>query len=158
MIKLILTIATLCMAFFSGTASGQDTKEEADRHARKIIDACWAMSEKDRHSGVTSRMRKGALDSALCMENHIIALAEQYFFPDSPDLVEETKKDLKDLRSGYGHFYWNLFNSLDSCYTKEQGVRCGAENHIVHNSKYADLLEDVLRDCYHQLYRYGIIE
>ncbi len=65
-------------------AASDDMAEEGkyEAMAQKAIDDCWAISQADRDSGNTQRMRAGNLDTALCMEEHIVHLSEKYFSPD----------------------------------------------------------------------------
>ncbi len=100
-------------------------------------------------------MRSGTLDSALCMEGHIIELSEKYFFSESPDLVSETKKNLEEIRSRYGRLYWNLYNTHEGC-TMPTG--CGTQNHTVHNAEYARLLEKIVLNCYERIEEYELDE
>ncbi len=155
------TLIFLCLVAYyflpiASYASNDDHKSLAQQKAQQAINACWAISQEDRDSINTNRQRAGILDSALCMEKHIIELSEKYLFPESPSLVSETKKNLEEIRSGYGRLYWNLYNSLDGCYSEKHGWRCGTENHTVHNSAYARLLEKIIINCYEQIEEYQL--
>jgi len=127
--------------------------EEKNAAAQKAIDACWAVSQEYRDSGVTAKMREGHLNTALCMEDHIIYLSENYLYKDRPKLVDETKERLEMLRAGYGRIYWNLFNSHDECRTI---LGCGTLYHIFHNNYYAVMLESIIKDHYLQIEKYEL--
>ncbi len=87
------------------------------------------------------------------MEEHIIKLSEKYLFPKSPDLVTETKNNLKEIRSGYGRLYWNFYNAHDEC---NMPTGCGTAFHSAHNSAYAKLLEQIILDIYKQIEKYKL--
>ncbi|MGH1402712.1 MAG: hypothetical protein ACRBDL_00560 [Alphaproteobacteria bacterium] len=139
----------------SAFALDEDDEKPAEQKAQHVIDACWAISLEAR-SGSTSSARAGILDSALCMEKHIIMLAETKLFANDPKATERTKQNIEKLRFSYGRLYWDLFNGLDACMHPVYGIRCGTENHTMHNSQYARLLEDVLHDVYKQMARYDV--
>lgn len=154
--KKILFIAALFF-FISTPISGYADwpSEQVKEKAQKAIDTCWAISLEDRDSGVTTRMRSGALDSALCMEKHIVELSQKYLFKNNPDKVQRVKEDLEKFRSGYGHLQWMLYNEIDSCF---EGINagCGTMYHSVHNSAYAKSLEDVILRFYGQIEAYDL--
>lgn len=114
--------------------------------AQKIIDKCWAMSEEEISSGVTSRMRQGTLDSAQCLKDHIILLAEKYLYPQSPELIDQTKQDLTQAAAAYSGLYWNLYNQMDSCRPS-----CGTMHYVRSDAAYAYLLQNILSDIYRQM-------
>ena len=156
--RLILSfiLALLLFVPHSAFASDENHKKLAKQKAQQAIDACWTISLEDRSSINTNRQRAGALNTALCMEEHIIMLAGTKLFANDPEAIERTKQNMEKLRFSYGRFYWDLFNGLDACMHPVHGIMCGTENHAVHNIKYARLLEDILHDVYKQMARYEI--
>lgn len=127
-------------------SSVKAAQARAQARAQKVIDACRAISQEDRGSGVTSRMREGTLNTALCMEEHIIMLAKTELFKESPEISEKIEQGLEDLRFAYGRFYWDLYNNTDACMPL-----CGTFHHVRHSGKYALLLEGILFDCYQEI-------
>lgn len=150
---LYFILVFLYIASSDVSASDDAYKRAAQQKAQQAINSCWAISEKKRASVNTNKQRSGILDSALCMEDHIIELSEKYIFPESLDLVLETKKDLEKIRAGYGRFYWNLYNTHNAC---DQPTGCGSAFHTMHNSFYAKLLEGMILNCYEQIEEYGL--
>jgi hypothetical protein len=140
---------------FSANAETEIIQNTAKQKAQKAIESCWEISEKDR-AGSTASVREGTLNSALCMEEHIVELSKKYFFPHSPHLVLEVKEDLEKTRAGYGRLYWNLYNSLDHCFEGSLGLGCGTLYHTFHNAEYAKLLEGVIFDFYAQIENYEL--
>lgn len=144
-----LCFITPAHATSSITAEWEGIRARAGARAQKVIDACWAISQEDRDSGVTSRMREGGLKSALCLQEHIIMLAKTELFTESPEISEQIEQKFHNLHAAYASFYWDLYNSIDPC-----SAWCGTENHVVHNGEYAHLLEKIVRDVYQQMERY----
>lgn len=149
----------IIILFFSpDNAFALDKKYEnlAKQKAQQVIDSCWAISLEDRSSINTNRHRAGALDTALCMEEHIIMLAETKLFASDPEAIERTKQNMEKLRFSYGRFYWDLFNEIDICFEGPVGTGCGTAFFSSHNFHYAYLLENILHDIYEQIARYEI--
>lgn len=150
--KKILFIVTLFFLISSTPLSyaNDDWQERAKEKAQKAIDACWAISLEDRSSPVTAKMRAGNLNTALCMEKHIVELSETYLFIDDAEKIQRVKDDLEQFRSGYGHFMWMLYNESDLC---PRGW-CGTYYHVIHNTAYAKQLETVVFDVYRHIEGY----
>ena len=126
-------------------------RKKAQAHAQEIIDACWAISEDDRASGNTPRMRYGALDSALCMENLILKLVSKYLHKNNPEILKDFQDNLQKLRMGYGRIIWDLYNDHDGC-----DFSCGTMYHVFHNGYYAHLMEEILKTTVNQIIEYGL--
>ncbi len=141
-ILFILTVL-LCATSSSLSYASDEGRELAKEKAQKAIDACWAISQEDRDSGVTGRMRSGALDSALCMEEHTLMLSETVLFKNNKQAQAEVKESLEKITDGTGRLYWLLHNSHDGC-----GGACGSMYQILHNSQVAKEMEEVVRDFY----------
>lgn len=138
----------LLACLISLPARGEDHSAQAEKAAQKIINACWTLSEEDRDSGVTARMREGTLNTALCMKKHILALSKQVLFKDDPLIQKDVAEDLDKIHHGVGGLYWNLHNSHDSCSQNP----CGTMYHVLHNGALAHTMEDILRDFYQKIY------
>ena len=145
MLRFLVTFMAL-FSVLSMAHAEDDYKLLAKQEAQRAIDACWEPSKEDVDSGVTVRMRQGTQDAADCMEKHIIYLAETYLYPKSPNLVEETKQDLENIRMKYFGLYWNLYNSMDVCRPS-----CGTMHYVRSDSKAAHLLENIIHDIYVQM-------
>lgn len=157
--RYIFWVVTLILIFCfiqDTQARPNDWKEIAKEKAQVVIDACWAISEEDRN-GSNASIRQGHLKTALCMEEHIVNISQQYLFKDDPEQVKRVKDDLERFRSGYGHFYWMLYNEVDPCFNNKQSD-CGTVFHSFHNYYYAESLERVVINVYEQLIFYGILE
>ena len=146
-----LFLFTLCIFCNFAQAAQQDINPAQPTAAQQIIDACWALSEDNRASGNTPRMRTGALDSALCMEDAILSLVSRYLNKNDPDILSQYREDLDKIRAGYGHMMWNLYNDHDGCH-----AGCGTLFHVFHNDFYAHLLEDILKKTVKQIQDYDL--
>lgn len=145
-ICLLLLFSTITVAH----AQSDEVKALAKQKAQKAIDACWAISLADRSSINTNRQRYGTLDSALCMEKHINMLAEEFIFPNSPDLVQQMKDNIEKLRFSYSRIYWDLYNAADGCFA-DRMTGCGTMFHGTHNWYYAKLLEEIILTSYERI-------
>ena len=153
----ITLLSLLCFLVTEPSHARSDNWQEiAKEKAQKAIDACWAISEEDRNTGSTILHRKGHLDTALCMEEHIVEISEKYFFKNDPEKVQRVRDDLEKFRFGYGHFHWMLYNEIDQCFENER-PGCGTMYHVFHNNKYARALEPVVHNVYRQLKHYSVI-
>lgn len=146
---MFLTFPAICAA---QKPERQSPERPADIEvAQNIIDACWSISEDNRASGNTPRMRTGALDSARCMEDAILSLVSRYLNKNDPDALEQYREDMDKLRAGYGHMMWNLYNYHDGC-----NGGCGTMYYTFHNLAYAHLLEDILKKAVKQIQDYDL--
>lgn len=156
----VLSISVvLCGCALSDTGSPLRTARDGEsrRAAQTVIDACHARYKEDQESGVTERMRDAAFKTALCLEEHLMDLAEHALYADDPKLVQETRQNLTAIRKNFGGYYWNLYNSHDGCF-KDSPMGCGTFFHPLHNERYTLLLEDMTRDAYWQMYLYDLQE
>lgn len=69
--------------------------DAAKKHAKKIVDACWAISEEDRASGTTSRMLDGSYNTIDCLEKKIKAISKIYL--NSEKAVQEFDQSLSSI-------------------------------------------------------------
>ncbi|MBF0251399.1 MAG: hypothetical protein HQL35_12315 [Alphaproteobacteria bacterium] len=144
----VFVIATL----WSALAYAQDAaapKALAIPNAEELIQHCWDISEEKRASGVTSVMREGHLDTALCLENEIIAHGSALLT--TPPSKEDLQKLLETLRFTYGGLYWDMFNGNRGC-----NPSCGTLNHTRHNWELAKLYEKILGDIIELRKKYGV--
>ncbi len=152
MIKLFLSIFLICSLFSSvAQASDQNTFDKAEQEAQKVIDACWAISQEDRNSIDNSRARKGILNSALCMRDHIIYLSETVLFKGDSETQQEVEDSLQKIKVGTGQLYWHLNNNHKRC-TKSF---CGTMYYSSHNSTTARAMENILKDFYRKIAEYN---
>ncbi|MAS86543.1 MAG: hypothetical protein CMH30_00990 [Micavibrio sp.] len=133
----------LFFLFFSYDVHAQTQPKD---YADKAIQICWNISQEKRNSGVTQQMREGNLDTALCMENHLLHLADTILFIKNPKLNTQTKTNLVKMREGIGAYYWDIYNNHDGC---ENG--CGTIMYSLHNNAYAKFLETLINDTYQQI-------
>lgn len=143
-----LNLSLFCL-FLTACANTPAIKSKTDASppyemaAQRVIDKCWTISEKDRNSGVTSRIRNGTQESSKCMEQHILEIARTTLYPKSPELVEATQKDLKNISTYYSGLYWNLYNRMSVC-----SPYCGTMHHARSDGSYVSLLSDIIKDIY----------
>lgn len=112
--------------------------------AQKIISECWSISEKDRDSGVTSRMRSGSINTSICLKDQILLISIR-LFENKYYLRQEMISDLEILSRITGRFYWGLYNQLNSCIPF-----CGTIYHTFHAVMIARMFEGILRDVVDQ--------
>lgn len=127
----------------------QDKQEPYKAAAQRVIDKCWAISQDDRDSGVTERMRYGTWDTARCLRDHILFLSETILFEGNQDKQTEVKTNLENIINGYGKLYWALGNENNACKTS-----CGTIEHITHNYVISHALGEILHDFYRKIDRY----
>lgn len=137
----------------SSAAPEHDFHARAQSDAQTIIDACWAISQDDRDSGVTSRMREGGLNTALCMEHAFLDLISKHMNKDDAEAQKRYADNIETLRMSYGRIIWDLYNDHDGC-----DPMCGTMFHVFHNGVYAHLLEDLLLQTSQQIVDYELAE
>lgn len=119
---------------------GDEPGSERER-VESAIQACWALSERERALGSTAAMRHGAAVSIACLEralqNELRALltASSYAELDLP-------KRLESLSDSYQSIYWQLYNGS----RPDESWR-GTMYQVFHLSAYARLLESMIRDA-----------
>jgi hypothetical protein len=155
-ITLLCALCVACLLVSAFPAWGQGNHGDraqkqawAEARAQEVIDACWALSLEDRSSGVTARMRRGALESSQCMRKHILFLSENVLFSKSPDTQRRVKESLEQVHSGIGGFYWEIYNNHDAC-----DLHCGTMYMIFHNNEVAKTMERILKDSYMHINQY----
>ncbi len=74
--------------------------------AQTIINACWVISDELRSSPNMEDIRRGNLNTALCLEEEIIKHMDILV----SDPLEEIKQRMKKLRFAYGGLYWSMYN------------------------------------------------
>lgn len=140
-LALSFALFVVCLA----VSPAYSANEAPDLDAQKLIDACWAISQQDRDSGVTSRMRQGALNSVLCLEDVIADQAEAFKFP-----LDDVRANLEKIRFGVGRLYWDIYNGHPGCKPS-----CGTFFHVVHLPPIGDVLEEIIRTMISQRQQYG---
>ena len=139
--KLQFLLALSFLMFFRPSIALADGSDYPFVESQPLIDACWAISEKERSSGVTAQHREGALNSVLCLENAILDQLE-VLFPNGKYLSrEEAAEKLEQLRFAAGSLYWSIYNEHQGC-----DPSCGTAWHSAHLSSYARILEKIVRD------------
>ena len=136
------------LSFGKPVSAGGEPWQKLD--AQPIIDRCWQLSEEDRDSGVTSRMRNSTFNTIDCLKSAISentsAIIANYLYS-----KEEIDKDLSAIIKGNGRFYWNLNNSHKGCRSS-----CGTMYHTFHAAEIAGRLEKILRDVIEKRNEYGV--
>lgn len=110
--------------------------------ADAIINNCWQISEEERDSGITNRIRNGTINSATCIRKQIVNNASTLFH-DSTYSKEDIDQHMELLNEGIGKFYWNLNNENIDC---NGPSGCGTIYHVFHANKIARVYEKILRD------------
>lgn len=123
----------------------------AKKQANKVIDECWAVSQDDRDSGVTLRMREGTLVTANCLRDHIVSLSKDVLFKNNAEQQANIETSLNELMQHAGRIYWDLNNDHDVC--KESS--CGTMYTVIHNMSVARMLEKIVTDFYQQIAEYN---
>ena len=149
-LKLLCVLSGLWTAVSMPTAmAGGPPFEPID--AETLIQPCWAISEEKRASGVTALMRKGTLETVLCLERVILDQVE-ILFPDGKYLSRaQAQEKLKRLRFAYGSLYWFIYNEHQGC-----DPSCGTMKYVFHLAENAALLEKMIRDMMEQRNQYEI--
>lgn len=155
--KTIIYFVTAIVFFSSSSISAEDMnhKRLAEQKAQQAIDACRELSEEDRNSGVTSRMRLGAQESSKCVKDHILELSRNVLFKDDPDTQREVEESLQKINDGVGRLYWLLHNEHQAC---RGGFGCGTMYTSFHNSAKAEYMETILQDFYQKIAEYDLSE
>lgn len=142
--RVFVVIVALFLNACAHQPSPYDTlRARSDADAQKIIDACWAISQKFRdHTGMDSQSH-GALITAECMENHFIELFllidKSRFSKDDEDLEQQ----FRSLKAIYLEIYNDIYNSA------------GVNNlsAVISLGTYAHLTADILSDLIYEIYR-----
>ncbi len=137
---------------YAGDRAADNWQTKADKAAQKVIDQCWAISQADRDSGVTSRMRHGSLQTALCIEKHILFLSSTVLYKGDKEAQNRVKSSLEEIHKGVGKLYWDLHNSHAACQPS-----CGSMYTILHNGETAHVMEKILRDFYRKIAEFNDI-
>lgn len=122
------------------TASAGGAPESAQERTEAAIEACWALSQADRDTGVTSQMRHGAVVSARCLEG-VLQDELQGLLDDNTLARLDLPTQIEALRNSYGSIYWELYNG-----GRRDGEWRGTMYQLFHVSNYAALLEKMIRD------------
>jgi hypothetical protein len=97
-------VALAVMAFSEAWPGGQDWQEI---DAEPLIEQCWAISESDRDSGVTARMRQGTSETIECLQEEIVRHATAFFKSRNE---EEIRQSLWVMGKSYADLYWVMYN------------------------------------------------
>lgn len=109
---------------------------------KHIIDTCWALSKKDRDSGITSRMMNGSYKTVNCLHKEIVRLSKPFFNKET-----DHQKFITELETSIENAYslnWLLFNG--GCYQ----APCPTMFRASHISSVAHMLEDILNLLFSQ--------
>lgn len=130
-------VLILCLFFAHPAHSKLYDSDAAQEHAQNIIDACWAISKKDRESGVTSRMMKGSYETTNCLQKEIKRLSKKNFNEenDHKDFINELNTYVENAYS----INWLLYNG--SC----SQIPCPTMFHPMHISATAHNLQSILK-------------
>ena len=150
--RFLLVCALLAWSTLPAVAGGasQSNKTLDIPNAEDLIKHCWDISEEKRASGVTAEMRKGALDSAICLKKEITIQA-QALIKDTSITKDEISALLENLNAAYGRLYWLMFNENKACTPS-----CGTMNHPLHNAYVARAYESILKDIIRLRKEYGV--
>lgn len=147
---MVLIIVLSATPFLSPSrALGTEPKEIPN--AQILIDACWELSRKDRESGVTGRMRNGAADTVVCLEDIVLDQVDA-LFPDGKYLSRQKAREYLDMiEIGVQKLYWSIYNQHAGCVPL-----CGTIYHVMHLPPNARILEDMIRALIRQRQEYGL--
>ena len=105
----------------------------------EMVDACWAISLKDRSSPNTPRQREGHINTVFCLEGRVAELRRTLGFGGTTLSEEETYTALYKVRLALGRIYWMIGNDSEYC-----GGHCGTMWFIFHlprtGSAFAELI------------------
>ena len=121
------------------TASAGGAPESAQERTEAAIEACWALSQADRDTGVTSQMRHGAVVSARCLEG-VLQDELRGLLDDNTLARLDLPSQIEALRDSYGSIYWELYNGGRRNSTEWRGT----VYQVFHVAAYASLLEDLI--------------
>lgn len=125
----IFTIyATPCLA---DDVHGHTTEQE--------IAKCWKISEKDRDSGVTTRMQAGSLATINCLKALLLKRLESEIDPNAFSAAD-SKKTVDELVRNLSKLQWAIHNERKSC----EGM-CGTMYQVAYLSPVSDMLEGLIR-------------
>ena len=137
-----------CVHTAQESAAPTPLQEKTQAHAQKIIDACWAISEEDRNSGVTARMRQGTYNTIECLFNSIKRISGKML--KRKETKTEFVRALEQFTESAYHLYYDIFNAHKEC------APCGTVYHVVYLGHVSGLLEDILQTMLEQAYEYDI--
>ena len=132
----------ICSVFLFVSIPAANSADWAPLDADAIINNCWLTSEEDRDSGITSRMRNGTIDSAMCIRKQIVNNAAALFH-ESTYSEEDIDQHMELLSEGIQKFYWKLYNERVDC---DHPTGCGTLYHVFHVGEIARVYESILRD------------
>ena len=135
---LVLLVLTAAVASSHAKAGGNEPFEPID--AKALIDACWAISQDKRDSGVTALMRQGGAMSVRCLKDVILDQAQAMLEPQVLSR-RQVKEKLDKIGNAYGSLYWSIFNEHRKC-----SRWCGTDRHVYHLARYGGLLEKIIQD------------
>ncbi len=150
MLVLVFSCGAIAGNIYAGQGAAVDWKEKADKAAQKAIDQCWAISQDDKNSGVTARMRDGGIKTAMCLKEHILKLSAQVLFKKDAARQKEVADELQQIYESTGRMYWLLNNEHDACTIEF----CGTMYTIFHADQMAVTMENILRDFYLKIAEY----
>lgn len=122
-------------------ASAGGAAESAQERTEAAIEACWALSEAERDSGVTSEMRHGTVVSARCLEG-VLQDELRGLLADATLERLDLPSQIEALRNSYESIYWELYNGG----RRNSRDWRGTMYQVFHLGKYTALLEQMIRD------------
>lgn len=145
------TVFIVLTSLYAGQvwADVPSAEDLARQEAEAVVEECWAKSQEDRDSGVTSRMRHGTLSSALCIRDHILYLFKTVIYKGNDEEYFKAEMALDEIKKGTGKLYWSMNNNNAFC-----APFCGSMNHVLHNAKVGDVMEATLHDVYQIITEY----
>jgi hypothetical protein len=142
----LVCLVTLTLGF--SVAFAQDGGwQEIDADA--LVAQCWALSQEDRDSGITSRMQQGTTKTLECLKEEIIRQGTEFLGRQGMSEAE-IGQTLEEISAPYGRLYWAMYNSHKGC---EMGG-CGTMYHVLPGLALANLHETILRDLVTQRNEY----
>lgn len=125
-----------CFLYFAPAAAGA-APAWTEIDAEALVAQCWAISQEDRDSGVTSRMRQGTANTIDCFAEEIVRHATAFFRTRSEEQIRQL---VEDIGMPYAEFYWVMYNENVGCEPS-----CGTVYHVFHVGALSALFEDMLR-------------
>lgn len=135
-----------CLLCFVPAVAGPAAPAWTEIDAEALIAQCFAISQEDWDSGVTSRMRQGTANTIYCIEEEIVRHATAFFATRNE---EEIRQLIADIGGSYAQFYWIMYNENKGC-----DPSCGTVAHLFHLSAVSALLKDILRNLISQRNEY----
>lgn len=136
----------LCLFFIYPAQSKLYDSGTAKKHAQKIIDACYQISEDDRGSGVTSRMLDGSYNTIDCLEKKIKAMSKLYL---------NNEKAIEKFNDSLSNIIKNQFIMVRLYSQNHIGCHpCGTQTHLYAAGHVMWYLNDAIENMMIEAYEY----